>query len=94
MKDSNVFGRHTDNKTTNRFGWGNTAKAQKVETSIEVWVTHQARLNLVNDRLDLRDDAFKFGDEQMLCRIAGKSKADCFPKCPWSHPDDVKAWIL
>src|SRR6516164_2141587 len=22
----------------------------------------------------------------MLCRIAGKSKADCFLKCPWSRP--------
>jgi hypothetical protein len=53
LKDSNVFGRHTDNKTTNRFGWANTAKAQKVETSIEVWVTHQARLNFVNVEINV-----------------------------------------
>ena len=36
LKGSNVFGRHTNNETTNRFGRGNTAKAQKVETSIEL----------------------------------------------------------
>ena len=47
LKGSNVFGRHTNNETTNRFGWGNTAKAQKVETSIEVRIAHQARLNFV-----------------------------------------------
>src|SRR5271166_1126125 len=44
LKGSNVFGRHTNNETTNRFGWGNTAKAQKVETSIEVRIVHQAVL--------------------------------------------------
>ena len=53
MKGSNVFGRHTDNETTNRFGWGNTAKAQKVETSIEVRIAHQTRLNFVNVEINV-----------------------------------------
>ena len=41
-KGSNVFGRHTNNETANWFGWGNTTKAQKVETSIEVRIAHYA----------------------------------------------------
>ena len=53
LKGSNVFGRHTNNETTNRFGWGNTAKAQKVETSIEVRIAHQARLNFVNVEINV-----------------------------------------
>jgi hypothetical protein len=42
LKGSNVFGRHTNNETANRFGWGNTTKAQKVETLIEVRIAHYA----------------------------------------------------
>ena len=53
MKGSNVFGRHTNNETANRFGWGNTAKAQKVKTSIEVRIAHQARLNFVNVEINV-----------------------------------------
>jgi len=48
LKGSNAFGWHTNNETANRFGWGNTAKAQKVETSIEVRIAHTLRLNFVN----------------------------------------------
>lgn len=53
MKGSNVFGRHTNNETTNRFGWGNPTRAQKVETSIEVRIAHQARLNFVNVEINV-----------------------------------------
>jgi hypothetical protein len=38
---------------SNRFGWGNTAKAQKVETSIEVRIAYQARLNFVNVEINV-----------------------------------------
>ena len=53
MKDSNVFGRHANNETTNHFGWRNTAKTQKVETSIEVRIAHQTRLNFVNVEINV-----------------------------------------
>src|SRR5580700_5525843 len=41
------------NETTNRFGWGNTAKAQKVETSIQVRIAHPVRLNFVNIEINV-----------------------------------------
>jgi hypothetical protein len=47
LKGSNVFGRHANNETTNHFGWGNTAKAQKVGAPREQQPAPVVRLSSV-----------------------------------------------